>query len=100
MPGNINSQIAQLLNQTPNLRATCAYLRCDFCSAHDDRGVSDEKTDNASQPGVSLCRSLLWQGHSCSRPPFWQRLLDAGIMRDGPRNSNRFAKNKTQPAVV
>jgi len=54
MSSNINSKVAQLLNQSPNFRTAGTNLRREFCSAHDDSSVIDEKTHNASQPGVSL----------------------------------------------
>ena len=64
MSRNIDSKIAQLLNQAPNLRTAGPDLRRDFGPAHDNRGVGNEKTHNAAQPGVSLRSRLMWRGHS------------------------------------
>jgi len=89
MPGNINSKIPQLLNQTPNFRTAGADFLRNFCSANNYGGVSDEQAHDASQPGVRLWPELVRRGRSRPRTSVWPRLLDAGIMKDGPRNSNR-----------
>jgi hypothetical protein len=69
MASDIDSKVAQLLNQTPDFRAAGADLRRDFRSAYNHGGMIDEKADNASQPGVSLCRSLLGQARCYARSP-------------------------------
>jgi hypothetical protein len=71
MPGNINPKIAQLLNQTPNFGTAGPDFGRDFCPAYDDRGVGNEKTDNAPQPGVSLWSRLMYRGRSRPRLTFW-----------------------------
>src|SRR5271169_195157 len=84
MPGNVNSQTAQLLNQTPDLRAAGPNLRCDLRPADNNRCVGDKQTHDTTQSGITLqC------GRSCPRTSAWRRFLDAGIMRDEPTNSNR-----------
>ena len=41
MASNLDSQIAQLLNQAPNFRTSGPNLRRDFGSAHYDRSMID-----------------------------------------------------------
>jgi hypothetical protein len=72
MTCNLNSKIAQLLNQTPNLRTTGADLGCDLCSAYNYRGMINEETHNASQSDVSLCRRFLWRRDARARFADWR----------------------------
>ena len=59
MAGNINPKVAQLLNQTPNFGTAGPDFGRNFCPTYDDRGVGDEKTHNAPQPGVGLGNRLM-----------------------------------------
>jgi len=59
MTGNIDSKLAQLLNQSPHFGSATPDLICYFGSAHDDRGMRDEKTYDSVQTGVTLRREFI-----------------------------------------
>jgi hypothetical protein len=62
MPGNFNSQTAQLLYQAPHLRAARTNLVGNLGAAHDHGSVVHQQAHNPPQAQVSP----LWRG-SCGR---------------------------------
>jgi hypothetical protein len=92
MAGNIDSEIAQSLNQSPNFRTAGANLRCHFRSANHDGSVCDEKAHNTSQTGIALRRNFLRRRRSHTRTSVCGGFFNAGIMMDAPRNSNPPSK--------
>ena len=63
MPGDLNSQRAQLLNQAPDLGAAGADLVGDLGAADDDGGVVHQQPYNPPQTQIRpLRRKTVWRG--------------------------------------
>src|SRR5580704_12764866 len=56
MSGDVHSQRAQLLHQSPNLRATRPDLRSDLRPADHDRRVAAQQLHDAAQTRIRLRR--------------------------------------------
>src|SRR5262249_20741612 len=77
MAGNIDIQAAQLLNESPNFRASRTDFLRDLRTADDDGRVVHQQPDNSPQPDVSLCGCLFLS--------LWRGLSNVGIMRQEVR---------------
>src|SRR5579863_3231794 len=96
MPCNIDTQAAQLLNESPDFRAAGCDLLGNLRSAHDDRRVLHQETNDQSQAKIGGQR-LVSRFAGCSLGPAGSRwllraccawLADAEIMRESRGNNN------------
>ena len=82
MSRDIDSEPAQLLNQSPHFGAARRNLLADLGPADDDRSVLHEQTYDAAKPHV---RGLMFVRRPSPRPNC-AGLSDAEIMRESPPN--------------
>jgi hypothetical protein len=59
MTRNVDSKLAQLLNQSPNFGTAGPNLGSYFGSTNDYGGMRNKKTHNASQSSIALRREFL-----------------------------------------
>ncbi len=72
MPGNLNSQRAQLLHQSPDFGPAGANLVGNLGAAHDDGGVLHQQPHNPPQPQIRpLRRKLVWSRATRPRTRRW-----------------------------
>jgi hypothetical protein len=64
MTGNIDSKLAQLLNESPHFGTAATDLICYFGSTHNDGGMSNKKTHNSAQTGITLRREFMRRNRS------------------------------------
>ena len=77
--GDVYAELAELLDEAPDFRASRADFVGDLRAAHDDGGVVGEQADDASETSVGLL------GHgfrSAKTRAGFAWLGDAGIMRE------------------
>ena len=70
MAADVDSQIAQLLHQSPHFRAAGPDLGCDLGSADHYGGVVRQQPNDASQPGIGLWGGLVEQPTVLFAAPF------------------------------
>src|SRR5271156_4199546 len=83
MAGDIHTEAAQLLNETPDFGTIGRNLLRDFCSADDDGGMLHQEAHDAAEANVGgLLRVFAGAGlrGQWARRPGWGSLPDAGIM--------------------
>lgn len=91
MPSHIDSQTAQLLNETPNLGAARGNFLRDLGAADHDHGVLHEQAHDAAK---ALVRGLLAVGRRRAFRRFshtsFDGFADAEIMREACGKNNAF----------
>ena len=96
MPRDLNSQRAQLLNQSPDLRAIGADLVGDLGAADDDGGVVHEQPDDPPQAQIRPLRRRLCGAGAPARERCLEfrpvaAFLMRGIMRERGQKEQMLA---------
>ena len=93
MTSDIDTEAAQLLNQTPDFRTIGGNFLRDFRSADNESGVLHQQAHDAAQTKIGGL--FVKRRSECPRQPTasdWCRPRNVGIMRESLKNNNRQRK--------